>query len=152
MNHFGSNAQLLSCVRLSATPWTVAHQAQPLSKGFPRQEYWSGLPFPSPNIWNKYMIICSLEVLLRSIYSSAICHICKWNQPSLNVALTQRYQYVHTMRGDFSYLFKCLKTSANIKQVLHENGSICRCILDVFVRRDEFYILLFYRLDSSPYI
>ena len=29
------------------TPWTVAHQA-PLSLGFPRQEYWSGLPFPSP--------------------------------------------------------------------------------------------------------
>ena len=28
------------------TPWTVAHQA-PLSMGFPRQEYWSGLPFPS---------------------------------------------------------------------------------------------------------
>ena len=31
----------------SATPWTVAHQA-PLSMGFPRQEYWGGLPFPSP--------------------------------------------------------------------------------------------------------
>ena len=30
-----------------ATPWTVAHQA-PLSMGFPSQEYWSGLPFPSP--------------------------------------------------------------------------------------------------------
>ena len=36
-----------SRVRLSATPWTVAHQA-PLSMGFSRQEYWSGLPFPSP--------------------------------------------------------------------------------------------------------
>ena len=32
---------------LSGAPWTVAHQA-PLSMGFPRQEYWSGLPFPSP--------------------------------------------------------------------------------------------------------
>ena len=30
-----------------ATPWTVAHQA-PLSMGFSRQEYWNGLPFPSP--------------------------------------------------------------------------------------------------------
>ena len=37
----------LSRVRLSVTPWTVAHQA-PLSMGFSRQEYWSGLPFPSP--------------------------------------------------------------------------------------------------------
>ena len=38
--------QSLSRVRLFATPWTVAQQA-PLSMGFPRQEYWSGLPFPS---------------------------------------------------------------------------------------------------------
>ena len=36
-----------SGVRLFDTPWTVAHQA-PLSMGFSRQEYWSGLPFPSP--------------------------------------------------------------------------------------------------------
>ena len=37
----------LSRVQLFVTPWTVAHQA-PLSRGFSRQEYWSGLPFPSP--------------------------------------------------------------------------------------------------------
>ena len=37
----------LSRVRLFATPWTVARQA-PLSMGFSRQGYWSGLPFPSP--------------------------------------------------------------------------------------------------------
>ena len=36
-----------SRVRLFATPWTVAHQA-PLSMKFSRQEYWSGLSFPSP--------------------------------------------------------------------------------------------------------
>ena len=36
-----------SRVRLSATLWTVAHQA-PLSMGFSRQEYWSGLPCPPP--------------------------------------------------------------------------------------------------------
>ena len=39
----------LSRIRLSATSWTVAHQA-PLPVGFPRQEYWSGLPFPSPGL------------------------------------------------------------------------------------------------------
>ena len=38
---------VLSCVRFFVTPWTVAHQA-PLSMGFSRQDYWSGLPFPSP--------------------------------------------------------------------------------------------------------
>ena len=37
----------LSHVQLFATSWTVAHQA-PLSMEFSRQEYWSGLPFPSP--------------------------------------------------------------------------------------------------------
>ena len=37
----------LSHVWLFAIPWTVAHQA-PTSMGFSRQEYWSGLPFPSP--------------------------------------------------------------------------------------------------------
>ena len=31
----------------SVTPWTISHQA-PLSMGFPRQEYWSGFPFPPP--------------------------------------------------------------------------------------------------------
>ena len=38
---------MLSHVQLFATPWSVAHQV-PLSMGFPRQEYWSGLLFPSP--------------------------------------------------------------------------------------------------------
>ena len=37
----------LSGIRLFATLWTIAHQAPP-SVGFSRQEYWSGLPFPSP--------------------------------------------------------------------------------------------------------
>ena len=37
----------LSHVRLLATPWTAAYQA-PLSTGFSRQEYWSGVPLPSP--------------------------------------------------------------------------------------------------------
>ena len=39
--------KLLSRVRLFATPWTVAYEAPP-PIGFSRQEYWSGLPFPSP--------------------------------------------------------------------------------------------------------
>ena len=38
---------MLSCVQLSSTLWTVACQA-PLSMEFSRQEYWSGLPFPPP--------------------------------------------------------------------------------------------------------
>ena len=41
----GSSLVTKSCLTL-ATPWTVASQA-PLPTGFSRQEYWSGLPFPS---------------------------------------------------------------------------------------------------------
>ena len=40
--------QPLSCVQLFATPWTAAYQAPP-PMGFSRQEYWSGLPLPSPS-------------------------------------------------------------------------------------------------------
>ena len=41
------NCYLLSRLQLFATPWTITHQ-NPLSMEFSRQEYWSGLPFPSP--------------------------------------------------------------------------------------------------------
>ena len=49
LSHPYVKVKLLSHVRLFVTlsPWTVAHQAPP-SMGFSRQEYWSGLPFPSP--------------------------------------------------------------------------------------------------------
>ena len=51
--------KLLSPVRLLATPWTAAYQA-PLSTGFSRQEYWSGVPLPSPRL--------RLEVLFWKFY------------------------------------------------------------------------------------
>ena len=44
---FVCGCQLLSCVPLFVTPWTVAHKA-PLSMEFSRQEYWSQLTFPTP--------------------------------------------------------------------------------------------------------
>ena len=51
LSHQGSliseRVKSLSCLRLFATPWTVAHQAPP-SIEFSRQEYWSGVPLPSP--------------------------------------------------------------------------------------------------------
>ena len=44
LSHVCACAQSLSCVQLFTTPWAVAYQA-PLSVGFSRQEYWTGLPF-----------------------------------------------------------------------------------------------------------
>ena len=46
LTHVFVAVQLLGCAYF-ASPWTVAHQA-PLSMGFPKQECWSGLPFPTP--------------------------------------------------------------------------------------------------------
>ena len=45
------HAPALNCVQLFVTPWTVACQVS-LSMGFPRQEYWSGLPSPSGVLLN----------------------------------------------------------------------------------------------------
>ena len=42
-----AHAQELSCVHVFVTSWILTYQA-PLSIGFPRQKYWSGLPFPPP--------------------------------------------------------------------------------------------------------
>ena len=54
----------LSRVRLLVTPWTTAYQAPP-SMGFSRQEYWSGVPLPSPEV---------SEMVLK-IVSEILCHI-----------------------------------------------------------------------------
>ena len=46
-NRMKEKAKSLSHVQLFVTPWTVAYQAPP-SMGYSRQEYWGGVPFPSP--------------------------------------------------------------------------------------------------------
>ena len=58
------------CVPVFGTPWIVAHQAL-LFMGFSRQEYWSGLPFPSPNSWWKPKSFgsCQLTALSPEVIS-----------------------------------------------------------------------------------
>ena len=51
-----SELKSLSRVQLLVTPWTVAHQTSS-SMGFSRQEYWSGVPLPSPIYSYSYLII-----------------------------------------------------------------------------------------------
>ena len=65
----------LSCVRLFVTPWTVAHQAPP-SMEFSRQEYWSGLPFPSPrDLPNPETEPVSLSLLHWQVHSSLLSQL-----------------------------------------------------------------------------
>ena len=51
------------------TPWTIAHQA-PLSMGFSRQEYWRGLPFPSPEDLSKVGIETASPTVQGDLYLS----------------------------------------------------------------------------------
>ena len=72
--------QSLSHVQLFATPWTVASQAH-LPMGFPRQEYWSGLPFPSPGIFpthglNPHLLHWQMDSLPPSHQGSPCPGIC----------------------------------------------------------------------------
>ena len=82
----------LSCVshvRLSATPLTVAHQS-PLSMGFSRQNYWSGLPLPSPgdlpNPGIEPMSLLSPALAARLFTTSAIweAHFTSYNNNNNN--------------------------------------------------------------------
>ena len=76
--------KLFSRVWLPATPWTAAYQA-PLSMGFSRQEYWSGLPSPSPTV--EYYLAIKNEILLFVTNGwtyakwnirerQTLCHVC----------------------------------------------------------------------------
>ena len=58
-----SEVKSLSRVRLFATAWTVGYQVPP-SMGFSRQEYWSGLPFPSPTLSSRVTLITTTLTLI----------------------------------------------------------------------------------------
>ena len=55
---------------MTVIPWTIALQA-PLSMGFPRQEYWSGLPFPFPETLPKLGIESTSPALAVRFFTSA---------------------------------------------------------------------------------
>ena len=84
-------APSFSRVRLSVALWTAARQA-PLSMRFSRQEYWSGLPFPSPgNLPNpgiKLVSLASLALAGRFFTTSAT-----WEAP-VSIALVLKNGYV----------------------------------------------------------
>ena len=79
--------KLLSRVRLFVTPWTAAHQAPP-SMGFSRQEYWSGVPLPSPsyaiplhkNIYHLYWFLKTNSSIFSMEFKLPYCWIKMQNQ------------------------------------------------------------------------
>ena len=66
-----SESEVAQSFRLLATPWTAAHQSPP-SMGFSRQEYWSGLPLPSPIISTNPHQLNTFNFINRSLFSTFI--------------------------------------------------------------------------------
>ena len=97
--------QSLTHVRLFVTLWTTAHQA-PLSMGFPRQEYWSGLPVPSPGD------ILDKGIKPTSLASPALAGI------FFNISATWEAQEAQTRSIPVTPT-----QEGNLSQVLKRNGS-----------------------------
>ena len=74
-----------SCIWLLVTPWTAAHQALQ-SMWFSRQEYWSGLPLPSPLSHSKYSIMYLLSTYVCNKIMDTNTH-------------THTHIYIHTQNG-----------------------------------------------------
>ena len=92
---------VLSCIWLSVTLWTVAHQAS-LSMGFFRREHWSGLPFPSPIHesekwkWNRSVVSDSVWLPRRQPTRFP----CPWDSPGKNTGV------------GCHFLFQCMKVKS----------------------------------------
>ena len=97
---------LLSCfsrVRLCATPQTAAHQAPP-SLGFSRQEYWSGLPFPSPMQKSESEVTQSCPTLSdpvdcslpgSSVHGIFQARVLEWVATAFSHAVVIFHQFIH---------------------------------------------------------
>ena len=93
-----------TCLTL-VTPWTVAHQA-PLSMGFSRQEYWSGLPFPSREIFLTQESNPGLLHCRQTLYWLSYQDLFQWVSSSHQVAKVlelQHQSFRWIFRTDFLY-------------------------------------------------
>ena len=105
-NEDKSEVKLFSLFRLFVTPWTVAYQ-DPQSFGFSRQEYWSGLPFPSPGIFltqgsNLGLPHCRQKLYHLSYQGSKGYHKQDWQRLA-------KYVYDVDFLVNFKNIYLCLK-------------------------------------------
>ena len=115
------SARVLSHVQLFEIPWTVALQA-PLSLGFSRQEYWSGLPFlplrdlPDPGIKPESLVFLALAGRIKSQPSHSGT-LQKWNkQLGFNRKTTECFPpQCHSTRQQVNYCLESCKTKMLFK-------------------------------------
>ena len=90
-----SESEVAQSCRPSVTPWTAAYQAPPYT-GFSRQEYWSGVPLPSPKKYVAiYVYVCVCTCSVASVVSDSVRPhrrpptrlLCPWDSPGTNTGV-----------------------------------------------------------------
>ena len=91
---------LLSRIRLCATPQTATHQAPP-SMGFSRQEYWSGVPLPSPIV-----VYTDYQSLRKTLLTSAQClMVIRVNEENVTVKHWMEQRFAHIEKSQSNIIF-----------------------------------------------
>ena len=127
-----------------ATPWTLAHQA-PLSMGFPSQEYWNGLPFPSPGIlgWHTINFCATMHQLVIIFFFFSLeenmCVIYAMMRHWIIFCFQSSYDF-HRI----SYFIPILKISKPYILSLMFNHLYDICSKTVFMENANFMIFLIY--------
>ena len=115
-SHFAVIVQSLSGISC-ATPWAIAHQA-PLSRAFPRQEYWSRLPFPSPLI-----VIYSRPSFV--IYFFPVCQVAF----KMYLGITPTVTCNNASRNEFSLILDKNPLVEFVEELPTGRSSLCYCNL-----------------------
>ena len=140
---------MLSLVWLFATLWTVGHE-DPLSMGFPRQEYWSGLPFPPPGIFLTQGLNLSLLHFRQMLYCWATLQIRKLRLTELNLpkvtehwVTANRNAFPQTPRSTLPLLQEHLRPSPhpgpNTQQIL-DHTFYSRACLSICLYTDKGWV------------
>ena len=168
------NSLLLSFQAVFSQPTTISSLGRlskphfptpsPLSQQATHNSGWNMQRCGVEHACNSYFVLTSTDHLLhsplipwRSFSIPADFHSVReffwvWGPPftfSFPLGLLVPFLIPLFFFSSFFHSFRCPKSSTNVQQVLCGNCSICRWILDVLVRSNEFHILLFHHLDSS---
>ena len=137
----------LQCVRLFVTPWTVAHQA-PLSMGFSRQEYYSGLPFSPPGDL-PHPGIEPVSLVSPALAGGFFTTSTTWEDPYFHQwgSTTSRRWGTHVVRADPETVSESQNTlpivprgihcELCIKQHAQQCSSVCRGSVGVSVKQKD---------------
>ena len=122
----------LSHVRLLATPWTTAYQA-PLSMGFSRQEYWSGLSLPSPDAFPTYLHLTQFTIPLAFVSfpvqdNTSVWLSFSWSSVQFSSVTQSCPTLCNPMNHSLGHFFFSVYTSF-LNDVIQTHGIKCSQIL-----------------------